>query len=337
MPIGSGAKYANIPNVTSLGVGLNYGNEWTSSVVITTSSDPMVNVLVNTNWYPNDNWNFLYKGGKTCNNTRSVEATIRNYVANSWAMYSGNPWATISTPDSSQWVLPASYHASISDFNATAHFKLGSCPSADTDGLMAVFQPNGWVLDTYATVVMSNGDIVAEATASYIDAKGDGTGWWNGRRASMIPSFAGLIRTGEIAGGSIPHALAVTISPTELMQQATWPAYAFDHNSGYSGTLPMGALLAIPPSVSIASLGLTATGKVVAKTLQSYGAYIVDRTAPGGLNFQAELGDPEIRWNGWQNDLTIIGHHLKWVTNNSSTNLGGGGTPLAPLAPPFSN
>ena len=50
-----------------------------------------------------------------------------------------------------------------------------------------------------------------------------------------------------------------------LKREAVWPAYAFDRDSGYSGTVPMGALLAIPPSVDIDQLGLSPLGRVIAR------------------------------------------------------------------------
>src|SRR5262249_12278466 len=147
--------------------------------------------------------------------------------------------------------------------------------------------------------------------ASAIDARGDGTGWWNGRRASMLPSFAGLIRKGEISRGRIPHALAIQAPPAMLTQAAVWPAATFDRNSGYSGTVPMGSLLAIPPDVDIESLGLSTNGRVIAQAAQDYGVYVVDRGG-SGIGFLAELGDPEIRWAGtstspaWWADIQII-------------------------------
>ena len=158
---------------------------------------------------------------------------------------------------------------------------------------MAVFQPNGLVLDTINTVVTSDGSIVT-SMASYVDAKGDGTGWVNGRRASMIPSFAGLIRTGEISSGRIPHALAALAPNSLLKTAAVWPAAAFDRSSNYAGILPMGTLLAIPSTVDIGKLGLSPQGLVIARAAQDFGVYLVDRGG-GGLSFLAELGDPEIR------------------------------------------
>lgn len=65
-----------------------------------------------------------------------------------------------------------------------------------------------------------------------------------------------------------------------------WPARSADSNgsSAYIGTIPdvkMGALIIIPKSVSAASLGITTEpAKKILRTMQEYGAYIVD-TFPG--------------------------------------------------------
>jgi len=122
----------------------------------------------------------------------------------------------------------------------------GACPSSDTDGEWLCFNRTAGCSTAMPTMVMSDNKIVSWI-ATFIDAKlGDGTGWWNCRRASMLPTFAGLIRYGEIANGLIPHALVTSIGPVMLKAEAVWPTYAFGKNCGYSGTLPMGSLLAIP-------------------------------------------------------------------------------------------
>jgi hypothetical protein len=334
-PIGTLATYADVAGLDKLGVSINYDDRWTSSVVIASRSDPVVPVR----FYRGDLWKFLAGGGKVCRNTADEELLLRESSTPD-VLFPANFYSTIASPDSSLWILPPDYKTAATTYWPTAYLPAGSCASPDTDGLMAVFQPNGWVLDLYEGLVLSDSSIIA-AMASYVDARGDGTGWWNGRRASMLPSFAGLIRKGEIASGLIPHALAATVSPSMLTQEAVWPAYAFDRRSGYSGTLPMGALLAIPAHVNLDTLGLSREGKVLARAAQKYGVYVVDRGGEGGMTFLAELGNSEIRWEGsartlasWQ-ELLIIKNQLKQVTNNSVRTPGGGGDLLAPLAPPF--
>src|ERR1700681_2206116 len=116
----------------------------------------------------------------------------------------------------------------------------------------------------------------------------------NGRRASMVPSFAGLIRDGEISAGHIPHALAAMAPRSILQASAVWPAAAFDRSSNYTGTLSMGSLLAIPATIDLTQLGLSPQGLVIAHAAQDYGVYVVD-SGGGGFTFLAELGDPELR------------------------------------------
>ena len=79
-----------------------------------------------------------------------------------------------------------------------------------------------------------------------------------------------------------------------------WPAVKADgYAVGWYGAatgntntaMRMGALLAIPPSVDLASLGLqTEPGRQIAWTLQNYGAYVVDDTYGPSFAIEAERG-----------------------------------------------
>ena len=340
-PIGSAAHYRSVPGLAGLAVGINYDDRWTSAVIVARDQDPLAPFRFGPSWGPNAMWNFFAAGGLTCGNSASVEAALLATTSAPPPPMEGNFYSTTSTADDSLAVLPTYYHPASHDWRDTLRLPAGSCPSPDTDALMAVVQPDGWVLDIYNGVVTSDGQVVG-SMASWIDARGDGTGWWNGRRASMLPSFAGLVRTSEIGAGRIPHALAALVPTTLLAKAFVWPAYTIDRNSGYTGTLlPMGALLAIPATVDITKLGLSPRGLVIARAAQDYGVYVVDRGG-AGLTILAELGNMEIHWDrvgtaapDWM-DLETIGNQLRWVDNNSLSTPGGGGTPRQPLAPPVS-
>jgi hypothetical protein len=152
-----------------------------------------------------------------------------------------------------------------------------------------------------------------------------------------------------------------------------WPADTPDLGSiGRYGILThnqnvdmkMGALLAIPAWVDLTSLSLkTDAGKQIAWTLQNYGAYIVDTGGPGyafgiehspagtktdefkrdyGYDFMQKVADNVPRSkdstktpNPWFADMQKIIAALYVVSNNGPTSIGGGGTPLQPLAPPL--
>ncbi|MFZ6873637.1 hypothetical protein ACO0LF_16385 [Undibacterium sp. Di27W] len=148
-----------------------------------------------------------------------------------------------------------------------------------------------------------------------------------------------------------------------------WPAEAADSGADGNGNysygklaqsnvslaMSMGALLALPPSVDIGSMQLeTPAAKQLAWTLQNYGTYIVDssggsnyfwgvETGPNGNfadQFKADWGFDFAQYNkggstAWVRDMQRIIVKLKVVVNNSATSIGGGGTPLQPLAVPL--
>jgi hypothetical protein len=121
--------------------------------------------------------------------------------------------------------------------------------------------------------------------------------------------------------------------------------------------MKMGALLAIPGSVSLATAGFeTGPGRQLAWTLQNYGAYIVDDTYGPGMawsiengpdgsiasQFKSDWGYSFERYLGagispdpWMRDQQRLMQLLQVVNNNGPTTIGGGGTPLQPLAAPL--
>jgi hypothetical protein len=123
----------------------------------------------------------------------------------------------------------------------------------------------------------------------------------------------------------------------------------------YLGTNPAlrpGSLLAIPPNVTEASLNLeTEPGRILFRTLQDYGGYIADDSGGDAFQTAVEGGFPEQFWADWGyswdldnaqstafgRDMVKLYTALYVVDNNGPNNIGGGGTPRAPLAPPIGN
>jgi hypothetical protein len=181
-------------------------------------------------------------------------------------------------------------------------------PAPDTDGHRCVLQPNGLVVETYATIVLSSGQVVA-LSYSVTDPSSLGDGWQNGQTASMLPSYAGQLYDNEIANG-ITHAIAITIPATLLVPIIRYPAYAFDRdattaNPPYSGTIPMGGRLALPGSFSIASLGLkTPEGQAIAIAAQKFGFIVVDRGGSGiTLRVQPNTPNQDAALHMWNSQL----------------------------------
>ncbi len=299
------AVFLDLPELEALSVGWTSGKDDYANVAVyfATEDDPLRPVLYNF-----DTWLNVHQGKwKRAGNPRSIELSILEGATNTLP-YEANFYSTTVGKigdDSEAWVLPPDFHPiSLPVEGLMAHIPPGIKPSPDSDGYMVVFQPDGRALETYSSIVISSGEVVA-MMFGLTDPKGDGTGWQNGRRASMIPSYAGILMDKELWAGRIKHALAVIIGAEVLGQSYVWPAYAFDRNPyDYRGRIAMGTHLAIPPGVDLAKLPWnTASGRAIAQATQTYGLYVVDRGGPNGLTFVTELDVTHPEFGGWNEDL----------------------------------
>lgn len=130
-----------------------------------------------------------------------------------------------------------------------------------------------------------------------------------------------------------------------------WPAVKADgyalRDGEYDGHIPemeIGALLALPDDIDPETMGLeTAPGKLIARTMKRYGAYIVDDTAWDVVGLSIQVGPygdvrdefldfygfsmtPQSRDEPWAKDIARIVEALHVVDNNSAASIGGGPT-----------
>ena len=143
-----------------------------------------------------------------------------------------------------------------------------------------------------------------------------------------------------------------------------WPALGCDgyaHSPAsplvYNGSVPglqPGALLALPPGAAGLPVA-TAPGRLIRDALAAFGGYVVDDTATDDAALCMEAGveaellrdynitvQPNAHAAGgsaataaFYADLLHIFQALHIVANNAEGRVGGGGSPLAPLAPPI--
>jgi hypothetical protein len=193
----------------------------------------------------------------------------------------------------------------------------GVIPERGADSHLFIYQPHGYIgIDIYGAIILANGNIVC-LYYNVIANKGPGDGYDNGTDASMIASHSGIIRSTDMIGGSIDHAMSVTVPASILTYEALYPAYAFDRDTVYNGLIPMGSRLALPPTIEVAKIGLTTDqGKIIASAAQQYGLIISDSNS-GGIVIRAESGitDPGLAsYNGPINsDLELITSMLDFV------------------------
>lgn len=126
----------------------------------------------------------------------------------------------------------------------------------------------------------------------------DGRGWgdpahyYQGARATGVPPCAGMIRVHEVDDGDIMfrHALAMSLTDNALSPEYTFPATSTDWNSSnYSGQIPEGALVMLPPTFDLNKIQ-TPLIKKIAATLKTYGAYVVDRNYGTPFVIYSEIG-----------------------------------------------
>jgi hypothetical protein len=97
-----------------------------------------------------------------------------------------------------------------------------------------------------------------------------------------------VIQIAEIQQGEIPHALAVA---TDNVCAGVFrpPAIATDGRSSRSDCIPEGARIRLDPGVDLGALILAPAVRTVARALQVYGAFVVDRSgAPMSVSFELD-------------------------------------------------
>lgn len=215
----------------------------------------------------------------------------------------------------------------------------------------------------FASRCSGTGDIFTGYTLCSHDIYGNGgIGQYCAHGGSGLSSVGGSLRVWETTGTApIAHALKLTM-PSYVLSNCSggyrWPAIAADTGFGDSGSwqyyagsncnLRMGSLLAIPANADCNTLVSAGLGRRICKALQDYGAYVVDvhpswnagcqcaNTNWRPMTINGEIGTGDAMY-AVESQLLTLFENLHVVSNNSSSNVGGGGTPRVPLAPPIGN
>jgi hypothetical protein len=242
-------------------------------------------------------------------------------------------------------------------------------PGTPNSGFAALLQDGRTILQGQPLARCASGSVATSLWAGRaVDIFGAGIEGAHG--GSMMSTIGGTLRLGELrpGGARVRHAVKINLwAQKELWrcQSASdcfrWPALQADSYAvgsyGTKGTNPsalkMGALLALPQSLDLASLDLkTEPARQLAWTLQHFGGYVVDDTFWDVYAFSVEHGpdgnfDDQFKqdWgyefhmdekqHPWAQDMAKIFTKLHVVNNNSPQSIGGGGTPIEHLAPNF--
>jgi hypothetical protein len=230
----------------------------------------------------------------------------------------------------------------------------------------AVLMPDGHTV--YQTQPLQRCTAGGYATSHYVFSTTDlvsSDGRTGAHGGSGLSSIGGTIRLGELLqGATIRHALKVAIDARRFIAYNNdgtrgyrWPAMTADgyaNASTYGGkvtALEMGALLTLPSTFSVESLS-SEPGRIVARALRDYGAYVADDSSWDAIGFMTEWGDRgrvsdqfrtaygyafagQVGSTPFLKDVQSILASLQVVSDSGSSSVGGAGTRVAPLAPPF--
>lgn len=111
---------------------------------------------------------------------------------------------------------------------------------------------------------------------------------WTSADAAGLPILPGLARYGEVAKGSIDHAIRFTARRTRSAY--VYPARHFASDDADPALPPMGLRVRLKRTANLARLGPQA--RIVARALQRYGAILADNGSPWFLS-----GAPDARWD----------------------------------------
>ncbi len=183
----------------------------------------------------------------------------------------------------------------------------GAAPAAGTDKHLCIIDKQ-----THTEWGMwdasSSGNGFTASVAATADLSGSGVRppkannptWWTspGARACGFPLSAGLITVEEMKKGKIEHALIVAY-PHMRSHWYRPPASTAQGTTGLAlptRGVPCGGQIQLDPSLDVNALPLSASGKIIARALQEYGAYVGDFS--GAITLYADASpDALAAWN----------------------------------------
>ncbi len=196
--------------------------------------------------------------------------------------------------DAAQTVYPpAGGHLWVADAEANyssitiPHWPAATTGATGSDGHCDIIDEANNLIHSFTGLIYDTPNTRWTAT-QYTCAPLNGTGWatpssyMQGARATGVPTCAGLVRAAEAIDGADHYMHALTMSLSNTALSPTTPGYVFPATSADSsyntntGQIPEGSLMMLPPSFNCAAIASTQLRKI-ARTLQIYGAYVVDR------------------------------------------------------------
>ena len=183
------------------------------------------------------------------------------------------------------------------DCGTSVSFRIpaGAKPTTGSDHHLVVIDGDK-ELDMWGAVYNASHDSWSASSRYVTDAYGWGAmcalgEHCNGAVAAGFAAFGGIPRPEEFSEDVIAHALTIT-TPLTKSGIIACPATHSDGKSTSAGALPEGARIQLDPSFNVNAQSWSNWMKVMARTLQVYGAYVSDTGGTLAIRGEADLNRP---------------------------------------------
>jgi hypothetical protein len=149
-------------------------------------------------------------------------------------------------------------------------------PSPGSDGAMVVLDSSTGVSYDFWQARRERDGWWSVSWGGVVDTTGDGYTPGAGQTGAGVPRLAGVVRTSEVEQGIIPHALVFS-TDNACRGEHRYPASKTDGASDRDDCIPQGARIQLDPAIDVDGIpDITPGERMVARALQTYGAYAID-------------------------------------------------------------
>jgi len=224
-----------------------------------------------------------------------------------WVDSTKTPMQTVSASLGGTGFRTGAASDSVAAGTGQAPIPSGATPAAGTDKHMSIVDRTAHTEWGFWNADDSTGSWTA-GEASTMDLSGSGVRpptndnpWWAGQgpRACGYSLIAGLITTDDIKSGEIRHALVLAYPHIESRYYTPPASSAQGTTSEALPTrgIPCGGHVQLDPSLDVTKLGLSPAGLLIARALQTYGAFVGDFS--GAVSLYADASSTaQAYWNG---------------------------------------
>jgi len=208
------------------------------------------------------------------------------------------------------------------------HWPATVAPAAGSDGHADIIEAASNRIHSFYQLSQDSSGQWHAAQYTWTPLNGSGWGtpadYMQGARAVGVIPIAGVIRAAEVSNGQpmYKHALAMSLANNALSATTPYvfPATSADSDvSTNTGSIPEGARMMIPASFDASTITDARLQKIV-RTLQTYGAYVVDRnTGTPYVIYVENNANFNLMPNGWDTgiaaQLDVIRAAIRQVTS----------------------